>query len=110
MRDLLWRREERLGLQLDDLEIVGRQGPPDYPAYRRQLGLYGFAAEGLETFRNLDQGPLECAEDVESLRFIEHSHYVRMLPVVDSGVAVDTPEDLVRACFLLEQEQPRSVL
>ncbi|MFE1174271.1 3-deoxy-manno-octulosonate cytidylyltransferase [Streptomyces sp. NPDC058773] len=80
----------------------------DQPVYFRQLGLYGFTAEGLEIFRNLGQGPLERAEGVEMLRLIEHSRNVRMLPVVDAGLAVDTPEDLDRACLLLGQAQASS--
>ncbi|MFJ5680872.1 cytidylyltransferase domain-containing protein [Streptomyces sp. NPDC093097] len=68
-----------------------------YPAYFRQLGLYGFTAVGMEVFRGLDQGPLERTEGVEMLRFVEHSYNVRMLPAADAGLAVDTPEDLVRA-------------
>ncbi|UKY49890.1 3-deoxy-manno-octulosonate cytidylyltransferase [Streptomyces inhibens] len=79
-----------------------------YLAYLRQLGLYAFTAEGLEIFRKLSQGPLERAEGVEMLRFIEHSRNVRMLPVADAGLAVDTPEDLVRAGILLEQAQASS--
>ncbi|MFI2259155.1 cytidylyltransferase domain-containing protein [Streptomyces tubercidicus] len=79
-----------------------------YPAYLRQLGLYAFTAEGLEIFRELSQGPLERAEGVEMLRFIEHSRNVRMLPVVDAGLAVDTSEDLVRAGVLLEQAQAQA--
>ncbi|QIY54452.1 3-deoxy-manno-octulosonate cytidylyltransferase [Streptomyces sp. RPA4-5] len=80
----------------------------EHPVYFRQLGLYGFTAEGLETFRNLDQGPLERAEGVEMLRFIEHSLDVWMLPVADAGLAVDTPEDLDRAGIVLEQAQASS--
>lgn len=37
------------------------------------------------------------------LRFIEHGHAVRMVPVTDDGVAVDTPDDLARASILLAQ-------
>ncbi len=71
------------------------------PTYLRQLGLYGFTGEALRQFRQLPQGPLERTEGVEMLRFIEHGYGVRMLPVADEGVAVDTPEDLARAFKLL---------
>ncbi|MBK3560424.1 3-deoxy-manno-octulosonate cytidylyltransferase [Streptomyces sp. MBT56] len=73
----------------------------DRPKYLRQLGLYGFTAHALQRFRQLQQGPLERAEGVEMLRFVEHGHAVRMIPVRDDGVAVDTPEDLARAESLL---------
>lgn len=75
----------------------------DRPKYLRQLGLYGFTGEALQHFRRLQQGPLERAEGVEMLRFVEHGHAVRMVPVLDNGVAVDTPEDLARAERLLDQ-------
>ncbi|MEJ8639073.1 3-deoxy-manno-octulosonate cytidylyltransferase [Streptomyces sp. MS2.AVA.5] len=73
------------------------------PKYLRQLGLYGFTGPALQRFRQLQQGPLERAEGVEMLRFVEHGHAVQMIPVEDDGVAVDTPEDLARAESLLTQ-------
>ncbi|MFD6551996.1 3-deoxy-manno-octulosonate cytidylyltransferase [Streptomyces sp. NPDC058398] len=75
----------------------------DRPRYLRQLGLYGFTGQALQRFRQLQQGPLERAEGVEMLRFVEHGHAVQMVPVLDDGVAVDTPEDLARAERLLNQ-------
>lgn len=75
----------------------------DRPNYLRQLGLYGFKGEALSRFRQLPQGPLERAEGVEMLRFVEHGYRVRMLRVADEGLSVDTPEDLARAGALLTQ-------
>ncbi|MGY0070258.1 hypothetical protein ACWZEH_26435 [Streptomyces sp. QTS137] len=37
------------------------------------------------------------------LRFVGHRHAVHMAPVLDDGVAVDTPEDLARAERLFNQ-------
>ncbi|WP_241826834.1 cytidylyltransferase domain-containing protein [Streptomyces graminilatus] len=71
------------------------------PNYLRQLGLYGFTRSGLDLFRRLEQGPVERVEGVEMLRLVEHGHGVRMLAVGDEGIAVDTPEDLERACAML---------
>lgn len=71
------------------------------PTYLRQVGLYGFTGEALRQFQQLPQGPLETAEGVEMLRFIEHGYGVQMLPVADEGIAVDTPEDLARAARLM---------
>ncbi|MFD9291986.1 3-deoxy-manno-octulosonate cytidylyltransferase [Streptomyces sp. NPDC060030] len=75
----------------------------DRPKCLRQLGFYGFTSQALQRFRQLQQGPLERAEGVEMLRFVEHGHAVRMVPVVDDGIAVDTPTDLARAGILLTQ-------
>ncbi|MFT9784723.1 3-deoxy-manno-octulosonate cytidylyltransferase [Streptomyces rhizosphaericola] len=82
----------------------------DRPRYLRQLGLYGFTGAALRLFRHLPQGPLERTEGVEMLRFVEHGHGVRMLGVVDEGIAVDTPEDLARASMLLRcQPSPMTI-
>ncbi|WP_371602280.1 3-deoxy-manno-octulosonate cytidylyltransferase [Streptomyces sp. NBC_01220] len=90
-----------------DALMFSRQPIPypkgDRPKYLRQLGLYGFTGPALQRFRQLQQGPLERAEGVEMLRFVEHGHAVQMVPVLDDGVAVDTPEDLTRAETFLDQ-------
>lgn len=65
-------------------------------AVKRQLGLYCFARRGLELFASLPPGPLELAETVELMRFIEHDHAVQMAEVHDDSVPVDTPQDLQR--------------
>ncbi|WP_330300607.1 3-deoxy-manno-octulosonate cytidylyltransferase [Streptomyces sp. NBC_00503] len=84
-----------------DALMFSRQPIPypksERPRYLRQLGLYGLTGAALQRFRQLPQGPLERAEGVEMLRFVEHGHAVRMIPVVDDGLSVDTPEDLARA-------------
>ncbi|MFD9967666.1 3-deoxy-manno-octulosonate cytidylyltransferase [Streptomyces sp. NPDC059011] len=79
----------------------------DRPRYLRQLGLYGFTGAALSLFQHLPQGPLERTESVEMLRFVEHGHGVRMLPVTDNSLAVDTPEDLARASMLLHSQPVR---
>ncbi len=63
----------------------------------RQLGLYAFHKDALEFFAATEQGPIEQAESVEMYRFIEHDKPVLMVPVEESGVAVDTPADLYKA-------------
>jgi 3-deoxy-manno-octulosonate cytidylyltransferase (CMP-KDO synthetase) len=79
----------------------------DRPSYLRQLGLYGFTGTALSLFRQLPQGPLERAEGVEMLRFVEPGHGIRMLAVEDEGMALDTPEDLARATLLLPSQPIR---
>jgi 3-deoxy-manno-octulosonate cytidylyltransferase (CMP-KDO synthetase) len=63
----------------------------------RQLGLYAFHKDALEFFAATEQGPIEQAESVEMYRFVEHDKPVLMVPVEESGVAVDTPADLYKA-------------
>ena len=64
--------------------------------YLRQLGLYAFKKSALEIFANSSPGPIEDAENVEMLRFLERGHPVLMVEVEDDSIPVDTPSDLER--------------
>lgn len=66
-------------------------------SHYRQLGLYAFRREALQFFAATPQGPLELSESVELFRFIEHDRNVLMVEVTESGIAVDTPDDLRKA-------------
>jgi 3-deoxy-manno-octulosonate cytidylyltransferase (CMP-KDO synthetase) len=89
-------------MALDGGAMAYSRSPIPFPkgsavTYRRQLGLYAFRKEGLEKFAALPQGPLEAAEGVEMLRFLEHGHRVQMVRVPnDEAIPVDTPADLER--------------
>jgi 3-deoxy-manno-octulosonate cytidylyltransferase (CMP-KDO synthetase) len=67
------------------------------PTYKRQLGLYCFQKHALQLFTTLEPGPIERAESVEMLRFVEADRKVRMVKVIDESIPVDTPQDLERA-------------
>ena len=45
--------------------------------------------------------PLEAAEKIECLRYLENGMQLRMVVVNYMGVEIDTPEDLERAANLL---------
>jgi 3-deoxy-manno-octulosonate cytidylyltransferase (CMP-KDO synthetase) len=78
------------------------RSPIPYPKggavrFQRQLGLYAFRKAGLEIFASLKPGPVEQAEGVEMLRFLEHGHRVQMARTPDDeAIPVDTPENLER--------------
>ena len=86
----------------DGTALAYSRAPIPYPKdsavqYHRQLGLYAFRKTGLETFAAQGPGPVEQAEGVEMLRFLEHGYLVKMVRVPDDdGIPVDTPADLER--------------
>ena len=45
--------------------------------------------------------PLEIAEKIECLRYLENGVTLKMVVTKYMGVEIDTPEDLVRAAKLL---------
>jgi 3-deoxy-manno-octulosonate cytidylyltransferase (CMP-KDO synthetase) len=70
---------------------------------RKHVGLYVYRREALERFAALAPSPLEEAEGLEQLRALHYGMRIRVAPLLAStgGVAVDTPEDLVRVRALM---------
>lgn len=73
------------------------------PDYMRQLGLYAFRRSGLQVFAEHEAGPIECAEGVEMLRFLEYGYQVLMVQVADNSIPVDTEADLARVVAMMKQ-------
>lgn len=69
--------------------------------YYEHIGVYAFKKDMLIRFTQWPLTPLEDAEKIECLRFLEHGIPLRMAVVDYIGVGIDTPEDLVRAKELL---------
>jgi 3-deoxy-manno-octulosonate cytidylyltransferase (CMP-KDO synthetase) len=78
-----------------------RQGPP---AYRKHLGLYAYRAEALAEVSRLSPSPLERAESLEQLRWLEAGYTIWVGEAVTDSIGVDTPEDLARAEAFLKRE------
>ena len=71
-----------------------RQGKP---AYRKHLGLYAYRAETLRAIAALPPSPLERAESLEQLRWLEAGHAIWVGEAATDSIGVDTPADLARA-------------
>lgn len=70
----------------------------DFTKAWRQVCAYAFPKRALEKFSlSTSKTQLEAIEDIEILRFLELGWDVRMIPMSDVSVAVDNPEDVVRA-------------
>lgn len=68
----------------------------------RQIGLYAFRPDALRRYAATERGALEELEDVEILRFLELGMEVAMIEVSNPGIAIDVPDDLVRAQAFLD--------
>ncbi len=69
--------------------------------YYEHIGVYAFRKKALMNFTQWPISPLEAAEKIECLRYLENSVPLRMVLVDYMGVEIDTPEDLERAGKLL---------
>lgn len=78
-----------------------RQG---VPAYRKHLGIYAYRAETLSAVAALPPSPLEHAESLEQLRWLEAGHAIWVGEAAGDSIGVDTPADLVEAEKRLAKE------
>ena len=69
--------------------------------YYEHIGIYAFRKQILLQFTGWPISPLEAAEKIECLRFLEHGISLRMVVTDYMGIEIDTPEDLERASKLL---------
>ena len=73
--------------------------------YLKHLGLYAYRREVLRQITRLPQSPLELAESLEQLRWLEHGYRTRVGLTEVETVGIDTPEDLQRAEAFLAASQ-----
>lgn len=69
--------------------------------YYEHIGVYAFRKNALLQFTAWPVSPLEAAEKIECLRYLENGIPMRMVITNYMGVEIDTPEDLERAAKLL---------
>lgn len=85
--------------------LLFSRNPIPYPrneaipiVHYEHIGIYAFRKQALMEFTQWPLTPLENAEKIECLRFLEHGIPLRMAVVeYDRAIGIDTPEDLERA-------------
>ncbi|MEY4638800.1 MAG: 3-deoxy-manno-octulosonate cytidylyltransferase [Bacteroidota bacterium] len=65
--------------------------------YYEHIGVYAFRKSALLDFTKWPLSALEATEKLEQLRYVAHGVKIRMVKTDYSSIAIDTPEDLVRA-------------
>ena len=74
-----------------------------YP-FLKHLGIYAYHREVLAAVTRLPQSPLEKAESLEQLRWLEYGYRIRVGITEMETVGIDTPDDLTRAEEFLKQQ------
>ncbi|WP_226064856.1 3-deoxy-manno-octulosonate cytidylyltransferase [Kaistella polysaccharea] len=69
--------------------------------YFKHIGVYVFRKEALQQFSKLKMKPLEIAEKIECLRYLEYGMKIKMIETDFVGVGIDVPADLDEARRLL---------
>ena len=76
---------------------VERQEWPASVQYYTHIGLYAYRAEVLQRITRLPQSPLELAESLEQLRWLENGYVIQTSVSQAQTIGIDTPADLERA-------------
>lgn len=66
-------------------------------SHYRHIGIYAYRADVLAKITKLPQSPLEIAERLEQLRWLENGYCIRVGITETPTIGIDTPEDLERA-------------
>ena len=73
--------------------------------FLKHLGIYAYRREVLTEITRLPQSPLEIAESLEQLRWLQNGYRIRVGETDVETVGIDTPEDLQRAEAFLQGMQ-----
>lgn len=74
------------------------------PSFYKHIGIYGYTRAALDLFHRWPPSPLELAEKLEQLRFLENGMPIRVMETPYDTIGVDTRADLERAAAFLLQE------
>jgi len=66
----------------------------------KHKGVYAFRKEALIGFYNTPMTPLETAEKIEAIRYLEDGKRIKMIETSVESIGIDTPEDLEKALKL----------
>ncbi|PQB05965.1 3-deoxy-D-manno-octulosonate cytidylyltransferase [Aureitalea marina] len=94
----------------EDFAMYFSRSPVPYPRdknvsvqYYKHKGVYAFRKKALMDFYRLPMRSLEATEKIESIRYLEYGHRIKMVVSNAEGIEIDTPEDLVRANKVLKE-------
>ncbi|MBO4666157.1 MAG: 3-deoxy-manno-octulosonate cytidylyltransferase [Paludibacteraceae bacterium] len=63
----------------------------------KHIGMYAYRIDVLRQITQLPQTPLELAESLEQLRWLENGFRIKVAVCQTQSIGIDTPEDLVKA-------------
>lgn len=66
-------------------------------AYYQHIGVYAFRKQALLDFTQLNMRPLEKAEKLEQLRYLEYGKKIKMVVTSHKSIGIDTEQDLEKA-------------
>lgn len=69
--------------------------------FYKHIGLYAYRADILKEITELPPSPLESAENLEQLRWLQHGYTIKTAVTNIETIGIDTPEDMEKALAFL---------
>lgn len=69
--------------------------------YYQHIGIYAYRADILKEITSLPQSPLEKAERLEQLRWLENGYTIKVCITEHQAHGIDTPEDLEKVLAII---------
>lgn len=102
---VLNKNKEAIYFSRSPIPFVQKIDPKDWlnhATFYRHVGLYAYRTDVLEKITKLQQSPLEKAESLEQLRWIENGFKIKTIETeMEESICIDTPEDLQKALEIL---------
>lgn len=76
----------------------------NYHTFYKHIGLYAYKTRVLKQITSLPQSPLELAESLEQLRWLENGYTIKVGLTNVETIGIDTPADLERAENFLKKK------
>jgi len=80
-------------------ETWGTQFP-----YLKHIGMYAYRRDVLREVTRLPQSPLELAESLEQLRWLQNGYRIKVGETTIETIGIDTPQDLEKANALINNK------
>lgn len=96
---ILNKNDEAIYFSRSVIPFIRRKEKSDWNSshpFYKHIGLYAYRCDILREITKLEQSPLELAESLEQLRWIENGYRIKVEKTDMETFAVDTPEDLER--------------
>ena len=87
-----------------EARMFSRKVIPEGGPYYRHIGIYAYRADVLTQITQLPPSPLEQAERLEQLRWIENGYRIQAALTNIETIGIDTPEDLEKAINWYKQQ------
>lgn len=94
----------------DDFAMYFSRSPIPYPRneevsikHYKHIGVYAFRKKALLDFYHTEKTPLELAEKIEGIRYLEVGKKIKMIETNNATIGIDTPEDLLKANKILDK-------